>query len=105
VTILDVDAPAQNLTVTVTMSPASTGEVTAPAFTVAGTGTWTFTGTAAAGTAALRAMTFAPTDVAASVYQTACVRSLAYRRSDWLWKSGLSGSSPPKLWPCMLSNT
>jgi hypothetical protein len=65
VTVTDPDQPPQTLSVTATFSPTLSGTVTAPGFTDAGNGAWTFTGTAAALTAALQALTFEPADAQA----------------------------------------
>jgi hypothetical protein len=63
VTIGDVDNPAQTLSVSVTLDVAAKGAFTTlNGFTDAGGGVYTFSGTAAASTAAIQGMVFDPTD-------------------------------------------
>lgn len=62
VTIGDVDSPAQTLTVSVTLDAAAKGSFTTlNGFTDAGGGVYTFNGTAAAATTAIRGLVFTPT--------------------------------------------
>ncbi|MBS0196832.1 MAG: DUF4347 domain-containing protein [Planctomycetes bacterium] len=67
VTIGDVDSPAQTLSISVTLDASAKGVFTAGSlaasgFTDAGSGVYTFTGTAAAATTAIRQLVFNPTD-------------------------------------------
>ncbi|MFN8817007.1 MAG: DUF4347 domain-containing protein, partial [bacterium] len=74
-TIGDVDSPAQTLTVSVTLDTAAkgvftSGSLTASGFVHAGGGVYTFSGTAAQATAAIRALVFDPTNNRVAVGQT-----------------------------------
>ncbi|MCX5689578.1 MAG: hypothetical protein NTV94_07305, partial [Planctomycetota bacterium] len=65
VTISDADTPAQTLSISVTLSAASngaftSGSLTSSGFTNAGSGVYTFSGTAAAATTAIRGLVFQP---------------------------------------------
>lgn len=67
ITINDPDSPAQTQSVTVTLSDAAAGSFTpaslsASGFIDAGAGVYTFSGTAAAATTAIRQLVFAPTE-------------------------------------------
>jgi hypothetical protein len=67
VTISDADSPAQTLSISVTLSAASNGaftsdSLTSSGFTDAGSGVYTFSGTAAAATTAIRGLVFQPVE-------------------------------------------
>lgn len=68
-TINDPDIPAQNLTVTLTLSNTSIG-TTSGSFTALGNGVYRFVGTAAQATAAIRALVFQPANDLVAIGQS-----------------------------------